>query len=119
MKKSDLSSHVAHEVSLSQVEASGVVDAVFAAIRDALVRDESVSIAGFGTFTTVHRAARQGRNPHRREHRHRSLEVAVVQGRQDPARRGARVGQHRTSPRTENIRVEMHSKGWPSGHGWR
>ena len=63
MKKSDLSSHVAHAVSLSRVEASGVVDAVFAAIRDALARDESVSIPGFGTFTTVHRAARQGRNP--------------------------------------------------------
>ena len=63
MKKSDLSSHVAHAVLLSRVEASGVVDAVFAAIRDALARDESVSIPGFGTFATVHRAARQGRNP--------------------------------------------------------
>ena len=40
-----------------------MVDAVFAAIGDALARDESVSIPGFGTFTTVHRAARQGRNP--------------------------------------------------------
>ena len=63
MKKSDLSSHVARTAALSQVEASGVVDAVFAAIRDALARDESVSIPGFGTFATVHRAARQGRNP--------------------------------------------------------
>ena len=63
MKKSDLSSHVARAASLSRVEATGVVDAVFAAIGDALARDESVSIPGFGTFTTVRRAARQGRNP--------------------------------------------------------
>lgn len=63
MKKSDLSSHVAHAASLSKVEASGVVDAVFSAIADALARDESVAIAGFGTFSTKSRAARQGRNP--------------------------------------------------------
>ena len=63
MKKSDLSSHVATVASLSKVHASTVVDAVFSAISDALARDESVTIPGFGTFTTVHRAARQGRNP--------------------------------------------------------
>ena len=63
MKKSDLSSHVAAEASLSKVQASGVVDAVFSAISDALARDESVTIPGFGTFTTTLRAARQGRNP--------------------------------------------------------
>ena len=63
MKKSDLSSHVATEVSLSKVRASGVVDAVFSVISDALARDESVTISGFGTFTTTLRAARQGRNP--------------------------------------------------------
>ena len=45
------------------VVASGVVDAVFSAIADALTRDESVTIPGFGTFTTKTRGARQGRNP--------------------------------------------------------
>ena len=63
MKKSDLSSHVATEASLSTAQASGVVDAVFSAIADALTRDESVTIPGFGTFTTKIRGARQGRNP--------------------------------------------------------
>ena len=63
MKKSDLSSHVATEASLSKAQASGVVDAVFSAIADALTRDESVTIPGFGTFTTKTRGARQGRNP--------------------------------------------------------
>ena len=63
MKKSDLSSHVANQTSLSKAQASGVVDAVFSAIADALARDESVAIAGFGTFSTRTRGARQGRNP--------------------------------------------------------
>ena len=63
MKKSDLSSHVATEAALSKAEASAVVDAVFSAISDALTRDESVAIPGFGTFTTKIRGARQGRNP--------------------------------------------------------
>ena len=63
MTKSDLSSHVATEASLSKAQASAVVDTVFSAISDALTRDESVAIPGFGAFTTTHRAARQGRNP--------------------------------------------------------
>ena len=64
MKKSDLSSHVATEASLSKAQASAVVDAVFSAISDALTRDESVAILGFGTFATKIRGARQGRNLH-------------------------------------------------------
>ena len=63
MKKSDLSAQVATETSLSKAQASGVVDAVFSAISDALAGDETVVIAGFGTFSTKARAARQGRNP--------------------------------------------------------
>ena len=63
MKKSELSSHVATEAALSKAQASTVVDAVFSAIADALVGDESVVISGFGTFTTKTRGARQGRNP--------------------------------------------------------
>ena len=63
MKKSDISAHVAGKTSLSQADAAGAVDAVLSAISDALARGESVNIAGFGTFTVKHRAARQGRNP--------------------------------------------------------
>ena len=52
MTKSDLSSHVATEASLSKAQASAVVDTVFSAISDALTRDERVAIPGFGTFAT-------------------------------------------------------------------
>ena len=64
MKKSDLSAHVATEASMTKAQASAVVDVVFSAISDSLARDESVAIAGFGTFSTKTRGARrQGRNP--------------------------------------------------------
>lgn len=63
MKKSDLASHVATQASLSKAAADGAVSAVFAAISDALAREEAVTIAGFGTFSTKRRPARQGRNP--------------------------------------------------------
>lgn len=50
MKKSDISSHVATQASLSKATADRAVDAVFEAIGDALAREESVTIVGFGTF---------------------------------------------------------------------
>ena len=63
MKKSDIASHVAAKTSLSKADPAAALDAVLSAISDALARGESVSIAGFGTFSAKGRAARQGRNP--------------------------------------------------------
>ena len=40
-----------------------MVAAVFSTIGDALARDDVVTIAGFGKFTTRSRAARTARNP--------------------------------------------------------
>lgn len=39
------------------------VDATIKAIQDAVVAGERVQLVGFGTFETVERAAREGRNP--------------------------------------------------------
>ena len=55
----------------------------FRAVGDSLAKGEPVSIAGFGTFTTKSRPARQGRNPpHRRGHRYRGVHGARIQARQ-------------------------------------
>ena len=64
MKRSDLASHVATQTALSKAQAHGAVYALFSAITEALAREESVVIPGFGTFTTKTRGARQGRNPY-------------------------------------------------------
>ena len=90
MKKSDVVSHVASSASLSEAESVAAVDAVFEAIQDCLAKGEPVVITGFGTFSTTSRPAPPGAEPEDgREHRHRRLDSALVQGRQDPPRCGA------------------------------
>ena len=44
-------------------EAQEVVDTVFSSITQALTNQDTVAIAGFGTFKVNKRAARKGRNP--------------------------------------------------------
>ena len=63
MNKAGLIAHVATQTAVPKATADSIVDAVFTAIGDALAHREKVSIAGFGTFTTRDRPARQGRNP--------------------------------------------------------
>ena len=63
MKRSDIASHVASHASLSRAAADAVVSAVFTAITGAPAEGETVTITGFGTFSTRARPARQGRNP--------------------------------------------------------
>ena len=47
-----LSEAVFSEVGLSRYESSQLVEAVLAHISDALIRDETVKISSFGTFST-------------------------------------------------------------------
>ena len=63
MKKSELAARVAAMLSIPKTTTDTFVGALFEAIGDALARGESISIAGFGTFSVKDRAARQGRNP--------------------------------------------------------
>ena len=51
------------DLPLTRAEAHRMVAAVYAAIGDAIAKNESVSIAGFDTFNNRYRPARQGRNP--------------------------------------------------------
>ena len=73
MKKADIAAQVADKTSGSKGEAEVAVNAVLGTITDALARGETVSIAGFGTFSVKHREARQGRNPRTGE----SIEIAA------------------------------------------
>ena len=63
MNKAELASHVGAETTVPKVTTGSVVSAVFAAMGEALARDEKVTIAGFGAFATRSRPARQRRNP--------------------------------------------------------
>ena len=63
MNKSELCAHVAARAGVSRMTADTVVSTAFSMIGEALARDETVAIPGFGTFSTRARSARQGRNP--------------------------------------------------------
>lgn len=63
MNKAELSARVAARASMAKAGADAAVSAVFATIAEALASGETVRIAGFGTFSTTPRPARQGRNP--------------------------------------------------------
>ena len=63
MNKADLVAAVAAQADLTKEKADAAVSAIVEQITNALSRDESVTLIGFGTFNQSHRAARTGRNP--------------------------------------------------------
>ena len=64
MNKSELAQAVAESAEVSKAVATKVVDAVVENITSALANDdETVTLVGFGTFSTKQREARNGRNP--------------------------------------------------------
>ncbi|MEJ2156024.1 MAG: HU family DNA-binding protein [Desulfobacteraceae bacterium] len=62
MNKTDLINQVASIVG-TQKQAKETVDCVLNCITDALAKNESVQISGFGSFKVSDRKARTGRNP--------------------------------------------------------
>ena len=87
MNKNDLVDAVAERTGLAKSDAARAVEAVLGTVTDALKKNETVALSGFGSFVTKTRAARTGRNPaHRRGHCHPGEPCACVQGWQGPER---------------------------------
>lgn len=63
MNKGDLINAVADASGITKAQAGEAVDAVFTNIQNTLKSGDKASFVGFGTFSTAHRAARDGRNP--------------------------------------------------------
>lgn len=61
--RADLTEAIYREIGLSRSESAELVEAVIDNIIDALLRGESVKLAGFGTFSLRDKAERMGRNP--------------------------------------------------------
>jgi nucleoid DNA-binding protein len=62
MNKGDLVNEVAQVVSTKK-QAQAAVDCVFSSITNALKKNDTVTLIGFGTFKVAQRNARTGRNP--------------------------------------------------------
>lgn len=61
--RADLTEAIYREIGLSRSESAELVESVIDNIIDALLRGESVKLAGFGTFSLRDKAERMGRNP--------------------------------------------------------
>lgn len=63
MRKPELAAAIAEAADLPKDKANDVLTAILDEITNAVSRDETVSLIGFGTFSRRHRAARKGKNP--------------------------------------------------------
>ena len=63
MNKSELIEVAAKEADISKAAAGKALDAIVAAVTKAVSKGDSVTLIGFGTFSSSKRAARTGRNP--------------------------------------------------------
>ena len=63
MNKKEFIAQVADTTGLAKKDAGAAVDAVLQTITDELANGGSVQFIGFGAFSTVDRAERQGVNP--------------------------------------------------------
>ena len=63
MNKSQLIEAVAGGADISKAKAGEAIDAFIGAVTQALQSGDTVTLIGFGSFTTASRAARVGRNP--------------------------------------------------------
>jgi DNA-binding protein HU-beta len=64
LTKTELITAVADKGGLSKSQATQAVEAMLAAMTEALAQGDPISLPGFGSFAVRARAARQGRNPH-------------------------------------------------------
>lgn len=63
MGKAELVSYVAAETKVTKAEAQKAVESVLAGIAASLKKGEEVRLIGFGSFSILKSAAREGRNP--------------------------------------------------------
>ena len=61
--RADLAEAVYREIGLSRSESSELVESVISHIGTALLKGETVKLAGFGTFSLRDKKERMGRNP--------------------------------------------------------
>lgn len=63
MNKTEFISTVATKTELTKKDTTATFDAMLETIKETLVKGDSVSFIGFGTFSTAKRKARTTRNP--------------------------------------------------------
>ena len=63
MNKAELIEAISADTSLPKKDVDAVIKSFTSIVSDALQKKDSVQLVGFGTFTTVDKPEREGRNP--------------------------------------------------------
>lgn len=63
MNKSELIDAIAKDANLTKAAAGAALDSVIANISKTVAKGDTVTLVGFGTFKSLKRAARVGKNP--------------------------------------------------------
>lgn len=63
MNKQELITAISEQAGLSKTDAGKALEALTGTIADAMKKGDKVQLVGFGTFDTVKKAAREGKNP--------------------------------------------------------
>lgn len=63
MNKAELIDAMAEKAGLTKVDAGKALEAMMYTTIDTLKKGDKVTLIGFGTFSSMERAARKGRNP--------------------------------------------------------
>lgn len=63
MNKSELIDHIANQAEINKAQAGRALESMIGAVQSTLRKGGTVSLVGFGTFSVLKRAAREGRNP--------------------------------------------------------
>lgn len=63
MNKQELVAAMAEKSGLTKADSEKALNAFTASVADALGKNDSVQLVGFGTFSVSERAARTGKNP--------------------------------------------------------
>ena len=63
MNKEELIAEISKKTKVSKKDASLILSATIETIEKSVKKGDKVTLVGFGTFASKHRAARNGRNP--------------------------------------------------------
>ncbi len=63
MNKNDLAVEIVKESGVTKVDALKVIDSFVEVVSDELAKDGKLTLVGFGTFKTITKKQKKGRNP--------------------------------------------------------
>lgn len=63
ISKTNLVDSVSVNEGITKADAKRIIDSLFDAVKTEVANGNTVTVVGFGSWTTTHRPARKGRNP--------------------------------------------------------